>query len=49
MDEALKFISETGFAIAIAVYLLIRMEKKIEGLTASIITLNESIKNVAKT
>lgn len=43
MEEVIKYISETGFAILIAVYLLVRMEKKIENLTNTIERLNQII------
>ena len=48
MDEILKYVSETGFAILISVYLLVRMEKKMEVLTVCINELTSSINKINK-
>ena len=48
MEDVLKYATETGFAVIIAVYLLVRMEKKIESLTSSITKLNEIINKVTE-
>ena len=36
MEEILKFIAETSFPVAVAAFLLLRLEKRIEGLTEAI-------------
>lgn len=43
MEEIFINIANFGFSIAISVYLLVRMEKKIEDLTKSIEKLNKTI------
>lgn len=48
MSEVLKGVADYGFSIAISVYLLLRMEKKIEELTKVIISLNMTILNLEK-
>lgn len=48
MEEIVRYLSETGFAVLIAVYLLVRMEKKIENLTDSIKNLNQIIDKLRK-
>ncbi|HZW68987.1 MAG TPA: YvrJ family protein [Pseudogracilibacillus sp.] len=48
MEELITYITETGFAVLIAVYLLVRMEKKIENLTDSIKNLNQIIDKLTK-
>ena len=45
MEELFANIANLGFSIVISIYLLIRMEKKIEDLTKSI---NELSKNILK-
>ncbi len=45
MEEVFINIANFGFSIVISVYLLVRMEKKIEELTKSI---NELSKNILK-
>lgn len=46
MEEVLTAIANYGFPILIAVYLLVRMEQKIESLDKAISELNQSIKNL---
>ncbi|HLS36619.1 MAG TPA: YvrJ family protein [Bacillota bacterium] len=48
MDELFKNITEFGFPILVALYLLTRMEKKIENLTISITNLNHQIEKMDK-
>lgn len=43
MDEILVNVANFGFSIVISIYLLVRMEKKIEDLTKSINELNKTI------
>lgn len=45
-DEIVKLISNLGFPIAISLYLLIRIEGKLEGLTISINNLSQSINSI---
>lgn len=46
MNELLKNIADYSFSIVVSVYLLLRMEKKIEELTKVIINLNIAILNL---
>lgn len=46
MNELLKSIADYSFSIVVSVYLLLRMEKKIEELTKVIINLNTVILNL---
>jgi len=43
MEELVPLIANVGFPIAVSVYLLVRIEGKIEGLTMSIRELSEAI------
>lgn len=45
-DEIVNLISNLGFPIAISLYLLIRIEGKLEGLTISINNLSQSINSI---
>ena len=45
MDEILKNVANLGFPIVVAVYLLMRMEGKIEQLTSSITSLSNAIEH----
>lgn len=45
-DEIVNLISNLGFPIAISLYLLIRIENKLEGLTISINNLSQSINSI---
>lgn len=42
----LENISNLGFPIVISLFLLVRLEKKLESLTKSIVELNNNISNV---
>lgn len=44
MEEILRSLADYSFSVIIAIYLLVRMEKKIENLTNSINELNNNIK-----
>ena len=46
MEELISNIANLGFPIAVSVYLLVRMEKKLEGLTESIDKLSQAINNL---
>jgi len=43
MEEILKIIANVGFPIAVAAWLMIRVEERMENLTAAIIDLREAI------
>ncbi len=43
MEELTKFISQVGFPIAVATYMLVRMEKKIGKLTEVIADLKKAL------
>ncbi|NLC43846.1 MAG: YvrJ family protein [Clostridiales bacterium] len=43
MEPILGMIADIGFPIAISVYLLVRIEKKMESLTTSIQSLTDAI------
>ncbi len=43
MEELLKLISNLGFPIVVAAYLLIRIEEKLDELSTAIISLREAI------
>lgn len=43
MDEMLKIIGNLGFPIAVAVFLLVRVEKRMDSLTSAICELREAI------
>ncbi len=46
MEELISNIANLGFPIAVSVYLLVRMEKKLEVLTESIDKLSQAINNL---
>lgn len=46
MDEIVALISNMGFPIAISLYLLIRIEGKLESLTTSINNLSQTINSI---
>lgn len=48
MEELIGFVSETGFAILISIFLLVRMERKLEALTVCISDLAASINQINK-
>lgn len=43
MDELLKIIGNVGFPIAVAAFLLVRVEQRMDSLTAAICELREAI------
>lgn len=43
MDEMLKIIGNVGFPIAVAAFLLVRVEQRMDNLTAAISELREAI------
>jgi len=43
MDEMLKIVANVGFPIAVAAWLLVRMEQRMENLTVAIGELREAI------
>lgn len=43
MDEMLKIIGNVGFPIAVAAFLLVRVEQRMDALTAAITELREAI------
>ncbi|HBK53155.1 MAG TPA: YvrJ family protein, partial [Syntrophomonas wolfei] len=43
MDEMLKIIGNVGFPIAVAAFLLVRVEQRMDSLTAAIGELREAI------
>ncbi len=45
MDDIMIILGNFGFPAAISLYLLVRIEGKLEGLTKSIISLSEAIQN----
>lgn len=47
-NDLLNMIGNVGFAIAVSVYLLVRLEAKLEVLTVSINNLSNAIKNSLK-
>lgn len=44
MDAVLQYIADVGFPIVITLYLLLRLENKLDELTASINQLNQRLK-----
>lgn len=46
MEDILGYVSETGFAILVSIFLLIRMERKLEALTTCITDLSASINKI---
>ncbi len=46
MDELIAHVANVGFPIAVSIYLLVRVETKIESLTASICELASVIKAI---
>lgn len=48
MDEVVSLIGNVGFPIAVSIYLLIRIEGKLENLTTSINNLSVVINNAKK-
>lgn len=48
MPEIFSYLTEFGFAALVTVYLLIRMEKRMENLTESINKLSHNIQKIDK-
>jgi hypothetical protein len=46
MEYIAGFVSQVGFPIAVSVYLLVRIEGKLEWLTEAILDLSRSISNM---
>ncbi|WP_090042778.1 YvrJ family protein [Clostridium frigidicarnis] len=46
MDDMVSLVSNVGFPIAITIFLLIRMEKKVDGLSTSISKLSTSVEKL---
>lgn len=46
MDEMVNFIANVGFPIAISIFLLARVESKLDSLSESIIELSIAIKDL---
>lgn len=48
MEELVSLISNVGFPIFVALYFLIRLENKLDRLTAAFIDLTEELSEIAK-
>lgn len=48
MQELLSYLTEFGFAVLVTIYLLVRMENRIQSLTDSIKDLSHQIKKIEK-
>lgn len=48
MDALISLIGNVGFPIAVSIYLLVRIEGKLEGLTSSINNLSSTINTMEK-
>ena len=46
MNELIDLISNIGFPIAVSIYLLVRVENKLENLTNSINNLSQTINSI---
>ncbi|MBL5768168.1 MULTISPECIES: YvrJ family protein [Heyndrickxia] len=46
MDQLLPFISEVGFPIIVTLYLLYRIETKLDAVVQSIVSLPERLKRI---
>lgn len=46
MDDLVNLVANMGFPIAVSIYLLVRVEKKLEGLTNSINNLSQTINSI---
>ncbi|GIN86041.1 YvrJ family protein [Heyndrickxia sporothermodurans] len=46
MDQILPFISEVGFPIVVTMYLLYRIESKLDAVVQSIVSLPEQLKKI---
>ncbi len=47
-DQLIKLISDVGFPIAVSLYLLLRIEKKLDEITKALATLDKTITSVMK-
>jgi hypothetical protein len=48
MEEVIKQVANVGFPVVVAIYLLVRMEAKLDQLTTSIISLTNVIEHGPK-
>ena len=46
MEELVNLVANIGFPIAVFIYLLVRVERKLEGLTNSINNLSQTINSI---
>lgn len=46
MEDLVNLVANMGFPIAVSIYLLVRVEKKLEGLTNSINNLSQTINSI---
>ena len=46
MEELVNLVANIGFTIAVSIYLLVRVERKLEGLTNSINNLSQTINSI---
>ncbi|MCI6693896.1 MULTISPECIES: YvrJ family protein [unclassified Clostridium] len=46
MEELVNLVANIGFPIAVSIYLLVRVERKLEGLTNSINNLSQTINSI---
>lgn len=49
MDELFSQIANVGFPIVVSIYLLVRVEAKLDNLTVSITELSKAIEGIKKT
>jgi len=47
-EQLIKLISDVGFPIAVSLYLLLRIEKKLDEITKALTTLDKTITSVMK-
>ncbi|APH14302.1 yvrJ family protein [Clostridium sporogenes] len=47
-DQLIKLISDVGFPIAVSLYLLLRIEKKLDEITKALTSLDKTITSVMK-
>ena len=47
-EQLIKIISDVGFPIAVSLYLLLRIEKKLDEITKALATLDKTITSVMK-
>ena len=46
MEELVNLVANIGFPIAVSIYLLVRVQRKLEGLTNSINNLSQTINSI---